>query len=105
MIRVVLDTNVVVSAMLLSGGLPEAVFDLAMNGEVQLYVSEPILAEYEDVLRRPRRAINLDKVPVALVRIRAAALLASLSHRSPPRLTPMTISFLNAPRPHKLIVW
>jgi predicted nucleic acid-binding protein len=39
------------------------------------YVSEPILAEYEDVLRRPRLAINLDKVRVALARIRAAALL------------------------------
>jgi putative PIN family toxin of toxin-antitoxin system len=72
-IRVVLDTNVVGSAMLRSGGLPEAVFNLAMNGEVHLYVSEPILAEYEDVLRRPRLAINLDKVTVALARIRAVA--------------------------------
>jgi len=73
MIRIVLDTNVVVSAMLRSGGLPEAVFNLAMNGEIQLYVSEPILAEYEDVLRRPRLAIDPDKVTVALARIRAAA--------------------------------
>jgi putative PIN family toxin of toxin-antitoxin system len=75
MIRIVLDTNVVVSAMLRSGGLPEAVFNLAMHGEVQLYVSEPIFAEYEDVLRRPRLAINPEKVTAALARIRAAALL------------------------------
>jgi putative PIN family toxin of toxin-antitoxin system len=75
MIRVVLDTNVVVSAMLRSGGLPETIFNLAINGEVQLYVSEPILAEYEDVLRRPRLAIDPEKVTVALARIRAAALL------------------------------
>jgi len=39
MIRVVLDTNVIVSAMLRSGGLPEAVFNLAMGGEVQCYIS------------------------------------------------------------------
>jgi hypothetical protein len=44
-------------------------FNLAMNGEIQLYESEPILAEYEDVLRRPRLAINVDKVTVALARI------------------------------------
>lgn len=53
MIRVVLDTNMIVSAMLRSGGLPEAVFNLAMGGEVQCYISEPIVAEYEDVLRLP----------------------------------------------------
>jgi putative PIN family toxin of toxin-antitoxin system len=73
MIRVVLDTNVVVSALLRSGGLPEAVFNLAIGGEIQACVSEPILAEYEDVLRRARLAIHPDKVAVALARIRAAA--------------------------------
>ena len=44
MIQVVLDTNVIVSAMLRSGGLPEAVFNLAMGGGIQAYVSDPILA-------------------------------------------------------------
>jgi len=34
MIRVVIDTNVLVSAMLISGGLPEAVINLAISGEV-----------------------------------------------------------------------
>ena len=72
MVRVVLDTNVVVSAMLRSGGLPEAIFNLAIGGELQCYVSEPIIAEYEDVLRRPRLAINPDKATVALARIRTA---------------------------------
>jgi len=77
MIRDVLDTNVVVSAMLRSGGLPEAVFNLAMDGQICLCISEPMLAEYEDVLRRPRLAINPDKVTVALARIRAVALLVT----------------------------
>ena len=37
--------------------------------------SEPILAEYEEVMRRPRLGINPEKVTVALGRIRGAALL------------------------------
>ncbi len=73
MIRVVIDTNVVVSAMLRSGGLPEAVFILAMSGQVQSFISEPIFSEYEGVLRRPRLAIDPEKVTIALARIRAAA--------------------------------
>ena len=47
MIRVVIDTNIVVSAMLRSGGLPEAVFNLAVDRlTVQLYFSAPVMAEY-----------------------------------------------------------
>ena len=53
MIRVVLDTNIVVSALLRSGGLPHAVFNLAVDRIVQLCISEPILAEYEEVARSP----------------------------------------------------
>lgn len=50
MIRVVLDTNIVVSAVLKAGSLPEAVFNMAVGGVIELCVSEPILAEYEEVL-------------------------------------------------------
>jgi putative PIN family toxin of toxin-antitoxin system len=77
MIRVVLDTNIVVSALLRSGGLPEAVFNLAVDCNVQLYISELIMAEYEDVLRRPRLDIHPDKVTKALARIREAGLLVT----------------------------
>ncbi len=74
MIRVVIDTNVVISATLRSGGLPEAVFNLAVGRRVQLYVSEAILGEYQDVLLRPRLDIHPDKVTIALIRIREAAI-------------------------------
>ena len=57
MIQVVLDTNIVVSALLRSGSLPEAAFNLAMDRTVQLSVSAAILAEYEDVLRRSKLKI------------------------------------------------
>src|SRR5260370_12331078 len=70
MIRVVLDTNIVVSATLRAGGLPEAVFNLAIAGVIQLCISEPILAEYVEVLGRARLAIPPAKVINALARIR-----------------------------------
>ena len=77
MIRVILDTNIVVSATLRSGGLPEAVFNLAVDRVVQLCISEPIMAEYEEVLLRPRFKIHPDKLTTALARIREAGLLVT----------------------------
>jgi putative PIN family toxin of toxin-antitoxin system len=54
MIGVVLDTNVLVSANLNDEGLEAIVVSLALARFFQLYVSEPILAEYERVLNYPR---------------------------------------------------
>jgi putative PIN family toxin of toxin-antitoxin system len=68
MIRVVIDTNVLVSALLPSGGLPEAVINLAISGEVQWFASESVLAEYEEVLKRPRLAIDSGKAADAMAR-------------------------------------
>ena len=72
MIRVVIDTNVVVSAMLRSGGFPEAIFNLAIDRVIHLHISEPVMAEYEEVLHRPRLDIHPEKVANALTRIREA---------------------------------
>ena len=78
MIRVVIDTNIVVSAMLRSDGLPEAVFNLAIgHREIRMYFSEPVMAEYEEVLRRPRLDIQPDKVTNALARIRETGLVVT----------------------------
>jgi predicted nucleic acid-binding protein len=46
-IRVVLDTNVEVSAHLNSEGYERHVLDLVLAGKIKLAVSEGILAEYE----------------------------------------------------------
>jgi uncharacterized protein len=51
-LRLVVDTNVVVSAALRPLGLPRTVFRLAITKPARLYVSEPILEEYRDVLAR-----------------------------------------------------
>jgi uncharacterized protein len=77
MIRVVIDTNVLVSGLLTSGGLPGAVINLAISGEVQWFASPSVLAEYEEVLKRPRLAIGSRKAADAMARIRAIVSLVS----------------------------
>ena len=49
----VLDTNVLVSAMLRTGSVPGRVAAEAMNGDIIPVLNDEILEEYEDVLRRP----------------------------------------------------
>jgi putative PIN family toxin of toxin-antitoxin system len=51
MIKAVADTNVYISAILF-GGKSEAIRELAREGEVELLISEPILAEIAGVLKR-----------------------------------------------------
>jgi uncharacterized protein len=48
--RVVLDTNVFLSALTF-GGKPEVVFEMARSGKIQLVVSASILAELASILR------------------------------------------------------
>jgi putative PIN family toxin of toxin-antitoxin system len=62
MIRVVLDTNVVVSAHINLEGLEASVLDLVFHRRLALFVSEPVLAEYGLVLRRKK--IHLDPLQV-----------------------------------------
>ena len=52
--RAVLDTNVVVSALLVPNGTQAKVLLFALSGAVTLCLSPSILQEYEEVLRRPR---------------------------------------------------
>ncbi len=55
MIRVVLDTNVLVSALLQPQGLPAQVLLVTTAGPAaRLCVSGEVYAEYEAVIRRPR---------------------------------------------------
>ena len=52
-LRVVLDTNVVISAALKAEGLERSVVLLALAKPARWYVSEPIMKEYAAVLARP----------------------------------------------------
>lgn len=57
-LRLVIDTNVVVSAALKPEGLQRTVLLLAMTRPVHWYVSEAIVAEYALVLARPELKIR-----------------------------------------------
>lgn len=57
-LRLVLDTNVVVSAALKPEGLQRTVLLLALTKPARLYVSPPILAEYKIVLSQPELQIR-----------------------------------------------
>ena len=74
MIRVVLDTNIIVSALLQPLGQPARIFVLALGGSVQLCVSGAVYAEYEEVICRPRFRRNEEIIAGALKAIRERSL-------------------------------
>jgi putative PIN family toxin of toxin-antitoxin system len=57
-LRLVIDTNVVVSAALNPEGLQRTVFLLATTKPARWYVSDPIMEEYSAVLARPELKIR-----------------------------------------------
>ena len=57
-LRIVIDTNIVVSAALRPYGLQRTVFLLALTKPARMYVSQEILAEYRNVLARPALKIT-----------------------------------------------
>src|SRR5439155_19108075 len=61
--RVVADTNIVVSELLWRGN-PRQVLDMARNGTIQLFTSAALLTELEDVLSREKFAQRLASVGV-----------------------------------------
>lgn len=73
MIRVVLDTNVIVSAHLNEEGLEAIVFLLALSGRITLCVSQPILTGYEGVLPRGKFSLDPYRVTRSLEKIRATS--------------------------------
>jgi putative PIN family toxin of toxin-antitoxin system len=57
-LRLVIDTNVLISAALKPAGMQRTVLLLATAKPARLYVSRPILEEYSDVLARPELRIR-----------------------------------------------
>lgn len=56
--RIVLDTNVLASGLLNPNAAPGRIVDLILGGRLTLLYDDRILAEYEDVLARPRLKIE-----------------------------------------------
>jgi putative PIN family toxin of toxin-antitoxin system len=72
-LRLVIDTNILVSAALKPDGLQRTVLVLAITKPARLYVTNAILAEYREVLARPEFKIRrgLRQQLLQLVRNRA----------------------------------
>lgn len=54
MIKAVIDTNILVSALLSPSGNPARVFDHVLNGNVVMCYDSRMIAEYQEVLLRPK---------------------------------------------------
>lgn len=69
--RIVLDTNVLVSGLHNPNGAPGRIVDLILGARIQVLYDDRILAEYRDVLTRPQLAIepSLAQAVVGYVRL------------------------------------
>ena len=63
---IVVDTNVFVSAAITTFGAEARILDLVADRPLQLWVSDPILDEYNRVLRRPRLKLDSRRVEFLL---------------------------------------
>ena len=68
--RVVLDTNVLVSALLSPFGAPARLLDAVLAGQVRLLYDDRMLAEYRAVLRRERFGFDPRDIAALLAFIR-----------------------------------
>ncbi len=86
--KVVLDTNVLVSGFLNPYGPPGSLVGFAASGELSLCYDARILAEYREVLLRPRFELDAHAVEDFLAQVEAEGepvTAAPLPHRLPDR--------------------
>jgi putative PIN family toxin of toxin-antitoxin system len=65
-VRIVLDTNVLVSGLLSPFGPPGEIVRMISSGELTLCLDARILAEYREVLLRPKFGVHVDAVAALL---------------------------------------
>lgn len=80
-LRLVIDTNVVISAALKPKSIQRTALLLAITKPARLYVSRPILEEYADVLSRPELRIRKGLRQQLLSIIRNSSRIVAPSHR------------------------
>ena len=64
--KIVLDTNVLVSGLLTPFGSSGEIVRMVFSGELLLYIDARILSEYQDVLHRPKFNFNKDNIGILL---------------------------------------
>jgi len=76
MIYAVLDTNVLVSALLKRGSVPSEVLSEALKGEIIPLLNDDIIEEYGDVLKRSKFRFDSNKVDVLIDELRKRGVFA-----------------------------
>ena len=69
--KIVLDTNILVSGLLTPFGSSGEIVRMVSSGQLTLYFDARVLAEYRDVLHRPRFQLNKENVASLLDYIRS----------------------------------
>jgi len=64
--KIVLDTNVLVSGLLTPFGSSGEIVRMVCSGELLLYIDARILSEYQDELHRPKFSFNKDHIGILL---------------------------------------
>src|SRR5210317_1682810 len=64
--KIVLDTNVLVSGLLTPFGPSGKIVRMVSAGELILYIDARILSEYQEVLHRPKFKFNKDHISILL---------------------------------------
>jgi putative PIN family toxin of toxin-antitoxin system len=62
--RLTLDANIFISALVF-GGKPEQLLEMALRGEVEIFISDEIVAEISRVLARPKFGLNVEEIAEA----------------------------------------
>lgn len=65
--RIVLDTNILIAAMITKGTPPDRLYQAWLKGEIELVTSTVQMAEVADVLARPRLRKYLDADEAAAI--------------------------------------
>ena len=64
--KVVIDTNVLVSALLKPKSKPAKILRLVIQGNIEIIVNDHILAEYYEVPHRPKFRLNPKEVDIIM---------------------------------------
>jgi len=84
-VRVIVDTNVLVSGLISDFGAPAQIVDAILKGDILPVMSEATLAELEEVLHRPRTQAYFRRAAVMPFHLLSA--LEQIAHFVKPRPT------------------
>ena len=81
MLKVVFDTNVIISAALFEKSLPALLLSLGLEDKIRFIASPALLDEYEAVLKRPRFKLNQKQIAELMGKINRKASIVTPTKR------------------------